>query len=124
MCVLSADAREIVKRHPCGAICVAGEPERMEEEAEESYDIGTAFANPYVCDSWPFEANVLASRNHHQQDLEALDEESKEDIEEEMRPPNPFRAGMSRLQLPVRSRDDEDDDNANDDDDDSEDDRY
>merc|ERR1711957_261782 len=78
-----------------------------DEEEPETWDVGTAFANPYVCDSWPFEPNVLANRTFKQEGtMEPCKEETKEDMEnEKMRLPN-----LRALPMPGRFDDDDSED--------------
>lgn len=71
-------------RNPAGDLAVAFMPPPLSDENMDRFDIGTAVANPYVVDSWPFEPNVLASRCHHELLMEPYQEESKRDIEDEM----------------------------------------
>lgn len=111
--VAASGGREVTNRHPCGEVFLVLQPATMEDDdAQEVFDVGTAVANPYVCDSWPFEPNVLARRGPQEGSMPPFKEETEEDLEEENRRfRNPFRAGLS-LRLPVHGgdRSDEEDD--------------
>ena len=39
-------------------------------------------ANPYVCDSWPFEPNVLAKRTPQESAMPTFEEETEEELRE------------------------------------------
>ena len=39
-------------------------------------------ANPYVCDSWPFEPNVLAKRTPQESAMPTFEEETEEEVRE------------------------------------------
>lgn len=99
---------ERIQRFVAGEVFLVPQPLPMDEEKVESWDVGTAIANPYEVDSWPFEANVLARRCPKECPMDGLPEETFEDLLEAQRPgrTNPF---MSKLNL-GRDRDDDDDD--------------
>jgi len=59
-------SRQVLNRHPTGEIFLTQKPVSMADEKPEVWDVGTSHANPYVCDSWPFEPNVLAQRTNHE----------------------------------------------------------
>jgi hypothetical protein len=85
------EAMQLLKRHPCGEVFVAPAPILGEAgDMGPAWDVGTSHANPYVCDSWPFEPNVLSKRTHQEptmqpleEDPEAEDEVSESEEEEE-----------------------------------------
>jgi hypothetical protein len=71
---------DAVNSHPAGEIFLTLKPRSVADERTEAWDVGTAIANPYVCDSWPFEPNVLANRTFGNQiDLQAWKEEDAAD---------------------------------------------
>merc|ERR1712060_733776 len=110
--VAVSSGRQGLSRHPAGCIWLMPQPlPMMEEEKLEGWDVGTAIANPYVCDSWPFEPNVMASRCPKEAYLQPFVEETKEDLDDEkMRLVKPFRPNLGNLRLPAqRGSDDEED---------------
>lgn len=103
---------KLLARHPTGEIFLVPLPAAIGDDTPKHvWDVGTAIANPYVCDSWPFEPNVLARRCFQEAPMSPFSEETPEDLEdlEEERESlrYPFRSGM---QLPPASDDDDDDD--------------
>jgi hypothetical protein len=96
-----------LQRHPSGELFLVPKPPPLGDMKAEVFDIGTAIANPYVCDSWPFEPNVLASRTSKEATMQMCVEETPEDMEEERR-----RLPFLQLRLPAPGRgcDDEEDD--------------
>lgn len=91
-------------RHPAGEVFLEPPPPPpVGDDKLEVWNVGCSVANPYVVDSWPFEPNVQAQRAPEDPFMPALTEETKEDLEDELRGfRNPFRAG-ARL-----SRDEDD----------------
>jgi hypothetical protein len=79
-----------INAHPAGEVFLTLKPRSVADETvSETWDVGTAIANPYVCDSWPFEPNVLAQRTFNSQiDLQAVGEEtlSSSDVEDDYEP--------------------------------------
>lgn len=76
--------QQAISSHPAGEIFLASQPASVTDETSEAWDVGTAIANPYVCDSWPFEANVLAQRTFGQNpELQPWREETEMDIDVE-----------------------------------------
>lgn len=100
-------AGDRLQRHPAGDIFLVPQPPPLGDMKAENFDIGTAFANPYVCDSWPFEPNVLASRTSKEATMPLCLEETSEDLEEEHK-----RLPFLQLRLPAPGRgcDDEEED--------------
>mmetsp|Transcript_13076 Transcript_13076/g.30662 ORF Transcript_13076/g.30662 Transcript_13076/m.30662 type:complete len:383 (+) Transcript_13076:82-1230(+) len=99
---------EALAKHPAGEIALVPRPPAMSDEKPEVWDVGTAIANPYIVDSWPFEPNVLANRSPKEAAMQPCSEETEEDLEEERRR-LPFRHGL-QLRLPGRDDDDDYDD--------------
>jgi len=104
--ISASGGTEAVARCSAGELAVVQRPPPMGDEKPEVWDIGTAVANPYVVDSWPFEPNVLASRTSKEATMQSCVEETEEDLEEERRR-LPFRAGLS-LRLPGRRLEEDD----------------
>jgi len=103
--------KQEVQRHPAGEIFLVHQPISLDDDnTQEMFDVGTSVANPYVCDSWPFEPNVLSKRGPTEAFMQPFKEETEEDLEEENKPRNPFRAGLSSLRLPARGDSDDEDD--------------
>lgn len=70
-------------RYMPGDPTLVPQPLQLESENLETWDVGTAIANPYTCDSWPFEPNVLARRCFgHQSNLHPHKEETEDDLED------------------------------------------
>merc|ERR1719235_1939115 len=85
--IFQRTGQEKIQRFPAGDVFVMPQPLPLDEDEKgEEWDIGTAVANPYVVDSWPFEPNVLARRCQHEQSLEEVTEETFEDLVEARRP--------------------------------------
>mmetsp|Transcript_96626 Transcript_96626/g.207324 ORF Transcript_96626/g.207324 Transcript_96626/m.207324 type:complete len:387 (-) Transcript_96626:97-1257(-) len=100
-----------LSKHPAGCIWLMPEPLPMnDEEKLEVWDVGSAVANPYVCDSWPFEPNVMASRCPKEAYMQPFVEETQEDLDDENMRLNPFRPNLRNLRLPVQGGDDSEDD--------------
>ncbi|CAK0893224.1 unnamed protein product [Prorocentrum cordatum] len=102
----------MLARHPCGEIALVPRPLSMANEQPEVWDVGTAVANPYVVDSWPFEPNVLARRTMQEAPtMQPFKEETEEDLREASGPArrSPFGAFDFRLAMPTRDSEDEDD---------------
>lgn len=107
-----------IKNHPAGDIFIAPAPILGEAgDMGPVWDVGTAVANPYLCDSWPFEPNVLARRGPQEPFMPPCEEEEDEDDEratdeesaEEGEGTSPKRLPQLRLPtLPV-AQDDGDD---------------
>uniref|UniRef100_A0A7S1FKN0 Uncharacterized protein n=1 Tax=Noctiluca scintillans TaxID=2966 RepID=A0A7S1FKN0_NOCSC len=76
---------------PAGELFLEPQPPSV-EEVVEPWDVGSSIANPYICDSWPFEPNVLAQRTYIEFPMNCVTEETGE---LELREPPRF----SRLQL-------------------------
>lgn len=74
--------KKALNRHPCGEIFLVPEPESVAGEQVKAWDVGTAVANPYVCDSWPFEPNVLARRCPQDPPMVPFSEETEEELAE------------------------------------------
>jgi len=70
----ASGAVDRLQRHPAGEIFLWPRPPSMADMKAEVFDIGTAIANPYVCDSWPFEPNVLASRTQKGATMQRIEE--------------------------------------------------
>lgn len=104
--------RQTIERHPAGEVALVLTPASMKDTVVDAFDIGTAVANPYVCDSWPFEPNVLARKSAQEPSMQPFTEETAEELMEEDRPRNPFRNNFANvLRLPARRGDfDEDED--------------
>lgn len=104
------EAMQLLNRHPCGTVFVAPPPILGDAgDMGPAWDVGTSFANPYVCDSWPFEPNVLAKRTPQdpimqplEEDPQAEDEVDDEDDEEEETCMSPSKnaSGMQGFRLP------------------------
>jgi len=88
---------ERMRRFPAGEVFIVPQPLPMDDEKAESWDVGTAVANPYEVDSWPFEPNVLARRCPKECPMDNVTEETFEDLMEAQRPgrTNPFRGGLN-----------------------------
>lgn len=102
----------MINRHPTGEIFLVSQPAAMDDDMPKPvWDVGTAIANPYVCDSWPFEPNVLARRTFTTAPLSPFTEETPEDLEDEpRRGVNHFRSSLNiRLPLPGRDLEELDD---------------
>lgn len=102
---------ERMHRFPAGEIFLVPQPLPMDEEkACDSWDVGTAFANPYECDSWPFEPNVLARRTSKECPMDNVAEETFEELMEAQRPgrTNPFRGGLDLNLRAAQPADDDD----------------
>jgi hypothetical protein len=112
------ESMQQMKRHPCGEVFVAPPPILGEAgDVGPAFDVGTSHANPYVCDSWPFEPNVLARRTPQEPMMQPLEEDpdaedevsiDDEDDEEELECVSPSKKASSmhgfRLpSLPVAS---------------------
>lgn len=119
-CISVNGGNQMLNRHPAGDLYVAPKPDCMGDEEAEKWDVGTAVANPYVCDSWPFEANVLARRCAKEPEVEGLEEETEEDLIEANRPPSARKGGGLEFRLPFeRLQRDSVEDSGDDDADDS-----
>eukprot|EP00747_Dinoflagellata_sp_TGD_P167434 gnl/TRDRNA2_/TRDRNA2_191858_c0_seq1.p1 gnl/TRDRNA2_/TRDRNA2_191858_c0~~gnl/TRDRNA2_/TRDRNA2_191858_c0_seq1.p1 ORF type:complete len:358 (+),score=75.47 gnl/TRDRNA2_/TRDRNA2_191858_c0_seq1:41-1114(+) len=92
-----------IARHPAGDIFMALAPPPFNENGVEIWDVGCSIANPYVCDSWPFEPNVLAKRCPKDPPMNPCEEETEQDLEEANKPPrrNPFAGSGLDLRLPM-----------------------
>lgn len=100
---------ERMQRFPAGEVFLVPQPLPMDDDkGGDSWDVGTAVANPYEVDSWPFEPNVLARRCPKECPMDNVTEETLEDLMEAQRPgrTNPFRGPGLNLNL----RNDEEDD--------------
>jgi hypothetical protein len=62
---------------PAGLLFLEPRPPSV-EEVVEPWDVGSAIANPYICDSWPFEPNVLAQRTYIEAPMNCVTEETGE----------------------------------------------
>eukprot|EP00746_Dinoflagellata_sp_MGD_P000106 gnl/MRDRNA2_/MRDRNA2_100188_c0_seq1.p1 gnl/MRDRNA2_/MRDRNA2_100188_c0~~gnl/MRDRNA2_/MRDRNA2_100188_c0_seq1.p1 ORF type:complete len:579 (+),score=131.57 gnl/MRDRNA2_/MRDRNA2_100188_c0_seq1:91-1737(+) len=102
------EAAQFIKKHPCGEVFVAPPPILGEAgDMGPAFDVGTSFANPYVCDSWPFEPNVLAKRTPQEPTMQPLEEDPEaesevddEDDEEEVECVSPSKKAMHGVRLP------------------------
>lgn len=78
--------------HASGDLALVPQPLPLgdEQHGHKSWDVGTAVANPYIVDSWPFEPNVLAHRTFQQAcPMDPWKEETQRDLQnEERRLPN------------------------------------
>lgn len=88
MSILEVGFPGVIKRHAAGEVFVEARPPSLEGVKSETWDIGTAIANPYVVDSWPFEPNTQAQRTMNIRGREddammPVDEESEKDEEDE-----------------------------------------
>lgn len=111
--ILMHGGQDKISRHPTGDIALAMQPLRIAaDEKLEVWDVGTAIANPYVVDSWPFEPNVLAARREiTESPMQPFGEESQEDLRNEM-----LRLPVKCTGLPLREDEDEEDYEDEDDD--------
>jgi len=76
------DAMQYLKRHPAGEVFVAPTPILGEAgDMGKAWDVGSSHANPYVCDSWPFEPNVLAKRTPQEPTMQPLEEDPEAEDE-------------------------------------------
>jgi len=109
--VSAIGGKEVMSRHPAGEIFLVPTPASMEDDNVQTWDVGCAIANPYICDSWPFEPNVLARRGPQESSMPPFAEETEEDLEEEnKRFRNPFRPGLSLRMPPPRGGNSDDED--------------
>ncbi|CAK9101757.1 unnamed protein product [Durusdinium trenchii] len=74
--------RRSIARHRAGEIALVHQPATLDDDGAEMFDVGTAVANPYVCDSWPFEPNVLAKRTPQESSMPTFEEETEEELKE------------------------------------------
>lgn len=73
------DCATLIKRHPAGEIFLAPPPIMSEAgDMGPVWDVGSSHANPYLCDSWPFEPNVLAKRSPQEPAMAPLEEDQEE----------------------------------------------
>lgn len=98
---------ESINKFPAGDVFLTPAPLPVDDDGVEVWDVGTAHANPYTVDSWPFEPNVLARRCPQEGALDSLREETHEDLLEAKMPP---------MRLPLNTRHFVDDDDDDDDD--------
>jgi len=98
------DARpDALQKNRAGELFLPQQPPPMFEEQATSFDVGTYIANPYVCDTWPFEPNVLAQRTSMEAPLPKFREETEADLEAENRHTPPCVPSMNfPLQMPRR----------------------
>lgn len=105
---------ERMQRSPAGEVFLVPQPLPMPEEkaGADSSDIGVSIANPYECDSWPFEPNVLARRCPKECPMDNVAEETLEDLLEAQRPgrTNPFRGGLNLRNTTEDDDEEEDED--------------
>lgn len=96
-------------KHAAGEVALVPQPPALEgDDRPEVWDVGTAVANPYVVDSWPFEPNVLARRTFQQDPpMEPFREETPQDLLNEERRLPKF---VPNLHLPTGGFSDDDDD--------------
>eukprot|EP00425_Heterocapsa_triquetra_P020169 CAMPEP_0195151786 /NCGR_PEP_ID=MMETSP0448-20130528/181194_1 /TAXON_ID=66468 /ORGANISM="Heterocapsa triquestra, Strain CCMP 448" /LENGTH=467 /DNA_ID=CAMNT_0040190505 /DNA_START=24 /DNA_END=1425 /DNA_ORIENTATION=- len=80
--VAVSGGQEAINRHPAGDVALTPQPPSLSDEQPEVWDVGSAVANPYVVDSWPFEPNVLARRAPQEASMEAFAEETPEDLDD------------------------------------------
>merc|ERR1712194_507264 len=85
--VFRRTGKEQIHQFSAGDIFLMPQPLPMDEDDNvEEWDIGTAVANPYVVDSFPFEPNVPARRSSQECPMDELREETFEDLVEARRP--------------------------------------
>lgn len=119
-----------IQRFPSGDVFLAHQPLPVDDDgAAETSDVGTAYANPYEVDSWPFEPNVLARRASQETSMDTLNEETDWDLKDANTSPPSRKSPMSQLPtLPIshlsRADDDNDEEEIGSDDDDDEEDDY
>lgn len=124
------DCATMIKRHPAGEIFLAPPPIMGDAgDMGPVWDVGSSHANPYVCDSWPFEPNTLARRTPQEPSMAPLEEDqdqedcatddddaSYEDITEHG---NEGASGLPPMRLPslplAQAHPDDDDDEDEDD---------
>ncbi|CAE7534595.1 FRQ1 [Symbiodinium sp. CCMP2592] len=97
--ISACGGKDAIARHKAGELALVAQPATLEDDnTQELFDVGTAVANPYVCDSWPFEPNVLAKRTPQESAMPAFEEETEEDLREAERGfrTNPFRGAGAR----------------------------
>mmetsp|Transcript_108109 Transcript_108109/g.187617 ORF Transcript_108109/g.187617 Transcript_108109/m.187617 type:complete len:826 (-) Transcript_108109:84-2561(-) len=103
--------KDVIKWHSAGEVFLVPRPPPLGDEKIETWDVGTAIANPYVVDSWPFEPNVMAKRTCQDPPMGVLGpmagvkEETEEDLRAEQR-----RLPNLNLRLPQPGDDDDDED--------------
>ncbi|CAJ1384418.1 unnamed protein product [Effrenium voratum] len=93
--ISACGGKEAIARHRAGEVALVHQPTSLQDDdTEEMFDVGTAVANPYVCDSWPFEPNVLAKRTPQESSMPTFEEETEDDLKEAERGfrTNPFRS--------------------------------
>lgn len=96
----------VAQRSQAGELATVPMPPPLADEPEhDKYDVGTAEANPYVVDSWPFEANVLKTRTSKEVPMPPLKEETVREMQDEM-----MRQAYRCTGLPVRDDESEDED--------------
>mmetsp|Transcript_21395 Transcript_21395/g.40984 ORF Transcript_21395/g.40984 Transcript_21395/m.40984 type:complete len:402 (+) Transcript_21395:73-1278(+) len=100
---------DALKWHPAGEVFLEPAPVPIGDEKSESWDVGTAVANPYVVDSWPFEPNVMARKCFNAEPpmtilgpMMGVKEETEQDIINEAR-----RLPGLNLRLPRPDSDDD-----------------
>jgi len=92
-----------MRRHPAGDItlfppptpCAGDKDLALSEMYNGAWGVGSDIANPYACDSWPFEPNVLARRAPQDSTMQPFAEETEEEVEE-------ARTGISRRGFGLR----------------------
>lgn len=108
--VAVSGGQEAITRHPAGEVALTLQPPSISDEQPEVWDVGSAVANPYVTDSWPFEPNVLARRAPQEGSMDPFEEETPEDLDERPRFRNPFGGrGLPSLRMPGHESDEDDD---------------
>lgn len=102
--IAKVGGQSVVTRNPAGELSLVPMPMPpwLDNDSKERYDIGTAIANPYVVDSWPFEPNVLARRSPQEGALPGFTEETAREMQDELMR-IPFRGA------PMPAYDDDDD---------------
>eukprot|EP00812_Abedinium_dasypus_P013795 NODE_729_length_1389_cov_456.148426.p1 GENE.NODE_729_length_1389_cov_456.148426~~NODE_729_length_1389_cov_456.148426.p1 ORF type:complete len:387 (+),score=96.06 NODE_729_length_1389_cov_456.148426:48-1163(+) len=86
--LMASGGRMALARHAAGDVFLVPPPDEMIEDATNTFDVGNAIANPYVCDSWPFEPNVLATRRGAEATMETFDEETDDILSDGQLPPH------------------------------------
>jgi len=73
--------KAVLSSHPAGDVFFSKCPQPAPDDFKE-WDVGKVYANPYVCDSWPFKPNVLSQRAPQEAPMQPFAEETEEDLED------------------------------------------